>query len=257
MQIVKGPTPSQRLAFELLYPVIHLLWALGIPENVVRAQSEHAYRRCARTLRRGVQREDEPLAALARAAALWSRDPRFLDAAGSPRTLRLGRGAGSFAALLRLAGVALRAREALAYLEALGVARRCDRGCRVRLVSRLPLSSAEALSLAAPVLEAVRWLAEPAESGSRARPSAARGRLCGRASCARVDPRRLPELRRFVRLLGETFVEAVREKLLACALRPSRGGTRKGRLFGVSVHVYTDPGAPSPCPPSRQPSHRP
>lgn len=260
MQIVKGPTPAQaqRLAFELLRPVIHLLWAWGIPENVVRAESERAYRRCARTARRRVSGEQEPLAALARATTLWSQDPRFVDAAGSPRSLRLGRGAGSFAALLSLAGVSLHPPEALAHLEALGVARRCDRGCRVRLVSRLPLNSPGALPIVAPVVEAVRWFTEAAEPDAHARPSAALEPLHRRAICACVDPHRLPELRRFVRLLAETFIESVEEKLLACTLRrPSGRGARKGRRFGVCVRVYTQAGPQPVRPPGRRSSHEP
>jgi hypothetical protein len=245
MDIVKGPTLAQshRFACEVLRPVVHVLRACGIPESVLRVESERAYGRYARISSRGVWTARACFPQLARILTVWSRDPAFIDEAGSPRRLPLGAGAGSFAALLRKAAVSLTASEAIGYLQALECIRRCDRGRRVRLASNVLLGLMGSRFLAAPMLDAVRRFAETAELD-----------LCGRravdtrmhrwADCARVDPRQLPELQRFVRSSGQTFLEAVDEKLLACAV-PRRGAAarrtvRRGLRYGVGVYVHLD-----------------
>lgn len=247
VQPVKGPTPAQsrQLALEVLRPVIHLLRAAGISESALRSQSEHVYRRYARMTSHGVWLAPDHLAQATRAVKLWSCDPDFLDAAGVPRPLPLRSPRGSFACLVRRATVDVRASDILALLEAVGSVRRCDNGRRVRLITSVSPSVVGSRFLAQTVLDAVRRLAETAEYNVCGRPAAAPRRSYQRASCACVDPRQLAEVQRFVHALGETFLESVQDKLLACAVAPVRragraGRARKGRLFGVDIHVYVE-----------------
>jgi Family of unknown function (DUF6502) len=248
MDKVKGPTlaQSRRRAFETLRPLIHVLRACGISEGILRCESERAYRRYARTSSRGVWTDRAEFRQLARVLTVWSRDPAFIDEAGSPRRLTLGGGTGSFAALLRKARVSMAVEEVLADLRALGSVRRCGRG-RVRLASSVLPGILGTRVLAAPILDAVRRFTEAVEHDLCDGQTAER-RMHRWAGSTRVDPRQLPEVQRFVSSCGETFLDAVQDKLLACAIA-HRGGvwraderrrTRKGRRYAVGVYVYLD-----------------
>ncbi len=250
MRNVKGPTldESHCRAFELLRPLVRLLRSAGIPESALRAESERAYRRYARSTPRGLWPARIDLPELARILTVWARDPAFLDDAGSPRRLTLGRGRDSFAQLLRSARASVGTREALRSLGTLRSIRCCDGGRRVRLVTGVLPGRVGTRFLAAPMLDAARRFLETLEQ-SACGDACAASRLVHRWSgWARIDPRRASELERFVRSSGESFLEAADEKLLACAPRLPRSRRRARRVpampsgltYGVGIYLLRE-----------------
>ncbi len=245
MENVNGPTlrESQRIAFELLRPVVHLLRASGITAGAVRSASDRACRRHDPTPSRGIWLDRACFVQLAHVLTVWARDPEFIDEKGSPMRLRLaggarpggGRpGAASFPYLLKKAQVSIGADRALEWLRALGSVRRCDRGQRVRLVSSVLLGVMGDRFLALPMLDAVRRFAETVEHNLCERPAPSERRMHQWVGYASLDARQLGEVQRFVRSSGQVFLDAVDEKLLAC----SRGNGGDRRLFGVGLYVF-------------------
>lgn len=247
----QGPPPreSRRLAFDVLRPLIHLLRAAGIPESTVRAGSERAYRLYAHTRPRGTWLGSAPFAELADILMVWARDPSFIDEKGVPLRLSRGAGPGSFAVLARRAGVTIGSRRALAHLLALGAVRRCDRGRRVRLVSNVLIGVMGGRFLVAPMLDAVRRFCETVEHNLCEPHGAGDGRLHRWADAASLDLRQLPEMQRFVRSSGQSFLDAVDEKLAACSAPRPRRRARNGLPYGVGVYVFMDE-PPVPAMPS-------
>jgi hypothetical protein len=245
MENLNGPalSASRRAGYRLLRVIHHLLRASGIPERTVRSINEQLYRQYARTRARGVWLDCARFLELAQALEMWSRDPEFIDETGAPRGLRLAGGAhprpGSFPYLLRKSGVSLGARSALAQLRALGAVRRYHRGRRVRLVSDVLLGVRADGFLAPPMLDAIRRCAETVEYNVCRRPSDGARLMHRWVGCLSVDPRRLPEVHRFIRSSGQALLDAVGEKLHTSARKP--GNAAKGRLaFGVGLYVYID-----------------
>lgn len=250
MRNVNAPTLEQarRHAFELLRPLVRLLRAAGIPESALRAQSERAYRRYARSTPRGLWPVRVDLPELARILSVWARDPAFIDHSGSPRRLTLGGGSRSFAGLLRRARASVGTREALRCLRALGSVRYCDGGRRVRLVTGVMPGRVGSRFLAAPMLDAARRFLETLEQ-SACGDACGAWRLMHRGSGrTRIDPRRASEFERFVRSGGESFLEAADEKLRACAPRLPRSRRRAlsaspgrgGPLYGIGIYVFRE-----------------
>jgi Family of unknown function (DUF6502) len=234
------PRAARRLAFDVLRPLIHLLRAAGIPEDALRAGSERALRLYGRTPARGVWVGSGVFSQLTEVLTVWARNPAFIDEKGAPRRLSLRAGPGSFAALVRQAGGSVGARRALLHLLALGAIRRCDGGRSVRLVSKVLVGVMGGRFLVAPMLDAVRRFSETVEHNLCERPGATGGRLHRWAGSPSLDPRQLHEMQRFVRSSGQTFLDAVDEKLSACAVpaRSQRAG--KKLTYGVGVYVFMD-----------------
>ncbi|MGH8150391.1 MAG: DUF6502 family protein [Steroidobacteraceae bacterium] len=234
------PRQSRRLAFDVLRPLIRLLRAAGIPEVALNASSERALRLYRRTPARGVWLDSAVFSKLTEILSVWARDPAFIDEKGMPQRLSLGAGPGSFAALVRLAGGSVGARRALVHLLALGAVRRCDGGRRVRLVSNVLVGVMGGRFLVAPMLDAVRRFSETVEHNLCERPGVAGGRLHRWAGSASLDPRQLREMQRFVRSSGQTFLDAVDEKLAACAAPARSRRAGKKLTYGVGVYVFMD-----------------
>lgn len=255
MENVNGPTlrESRRAALGLLCPIVHLLKISGIAEDAFRSAWEQACRAHPRTAARGVWLNRACFLQLADLVRVWARDPEFIDETGSPRRLRLAggvrQGRDSFAYLIKKARVSIEARSALERLQALRAVQRCNRGRRVRLVSDVLPGVAGSRFLAAPMLDAVRRLAETVEHNVCAQAAAAQGRMHRWVGCASLDARQLGEVQRFLRLSGQAFLDAADEKLLSC----SRKRTGRRRLYGVGLYVFVDrAGKPS----GRQPRER-
>ncbi len=257
MDNVKGPTvkESQRAAFEVLRPIVHLLRAAGVAAGAVRSASERALRGYAGVPARGAWMDRACCKQLADVLTVWSGDPEFIDEAGSPARLTLeggpGAGArlgsfarpgsfpypGSFARLLKKAEVSLAAGRVLEQLRALGAVQPCDRGRRVRLVSHVLPGVMGDRFLAAPMLDAIRRFAETVEHNLCARSAGAERRMHRCAGCASLDPRELGEVQRFVRSSGDAFLDAVDEKLLSSARKDAKERLR----YGVGIYVFMDP----------------
>jgi hypothetical protein len=245
MDNVKGPTvqESQRAAFEVLRPIVHLLRASGVAAGDVRSASERALRGYARVPARGAWLDRACFQELTDVLMVWAGDPEFIDEAGAPVKLTLEGGPrpgprpDSFPYLLRKAGVSIAADRALVQLRALGSVQRCDRGRRVRLVSHVLPGVMGDRFLATPMLDAIRRFAETIEHNLCAGAAGAERWMHRSAGCSSIDLRELGEVQRFVRSSGESFLDAVDEKLLSSA----RKDAKEQRRYGVGVYVFMDP----------------
>ncbi len=241
MENVNGPTlpQLQQTAFNVIRPFFHVLRASGITEGALRTASERAHRLYARTPARGVWLTRACFLQLAEILRAWARDPQFIDETGAPMRLRLAgtrRDTGSFAYLLKKAKVSIEAGTALELLQALGSIQRCDRGQRVRLVSNVLLGVMGRRFLAVPILDSVRRFAETIEHNTCEKRSAAAGRLHRWVGCASLDVRRLGEVEHLARSSGEALLDAMDEKLFACA----RKDAKDRPLYGVGLYVFVD-----------------
>ncbi len=242
MENLQGSTlpQSQRAAFNVLRPILHVLRSSGYTESDLRSISERALGLYTHTPARGVWLDDAAFEQLEEILAVWTRDPEFIDETGSPMRLRLDRAArpamGSFAYLLKKARVALGVGSALAQLQALGSVQRCGRGQCVRLVSGVLLGVTGNRFLAAPLLEAMRRYAETLEYNACKKAASAQGLMHRWVSCASLDAGKLDEMRRFMRSSGAVLLDAARDKLLSCSV----GNTKDRVLYGVGLYVYVD-----------------
>jgi hypothetical protein len=91
--------------------------------------------------------------------------------------------------------------------------------------------------LAAPMLNEIRRFAETIEHNVCNDPGPYEGRMQRSAYSATLDPEQFAEVQRFVRLSGQTFLDAVDEKLASCSL-PS--GHKRSLKYGVGVYVFVD-----------------
>ncbi len=245
MDNVKGPTvqESQRAAFEVLRPIVHLLRAAGVAAGSVRSASEQALRGYARVPARGAWMDRACFQQLVDVLTVWAGDPEFIDETGLPARLTLAGGPGpaprpgSFPRLLKKAEVSLTAHRVLEQLQALGAVQQCDRGRRLRLVSHVLPGVMGGRFLATPMLDAIRRFAETVEHNLCARPAGAERRMHRCAACASLDPRELGEVQRFVQSSGDAFLDAVDEKLLSSARKDAKERLR----YGVGLYVFMDP----------------
>lgn len=242
MENLQGSTlpQSQRAAFNVLRPILHVLRSSGYTESDLRSISERALGLYTHTAARGVWLDYATFLQLGEILTVWTRDPEFIDETGSPMRLRLDGaarpGAGSFAYLLKKARVALGVGGALAQLQALGSVQRCGRSQRVRLVSSVLLGVMGNRFLAAPLLEAMRRYAETLECNACKKASSAQGLLHRWVSCASLDTGKLDEMQRFMRSSGAILLDAAHDKLLSCSV----GNTKDRMLYGVGLYVYVD-----------------
>ncbi|MGH8260293.1 MAG: hypothetical protein ACREUG_11435, partial [Steroidobacteraceae bacterium] len=128
--------------------------------------------------------------------------------------------------------------KALAQLRLVGSIRPCDRGRRVRLLSNVVIPVMGRQFIAPPMLDSIRRFAETVEYNLCEGPRPGEGRMHRWAICAALDPSQLGEAHRAVRSTGQTFLEAIDEKLGSCATKP--GAKRRGVTFGVGLYVFVD-----------------
>jgi hypothetical protein len=90
------------------------------------------------------------------------------------------------------------------------------------------------------MLNEIRRFAETVEHNLCDDPGPGGGRIHRWAQCASLDPKEIPEVQRFIRLNGQTFLDAVDEKLGSCALKGNNkhGGVR----CGVGIYAFADDG---------------
>jgi hypothetical protein len=93
--------------------------------------------------------------------------------------------------------------------------------------------------VAAPMLNEIRRFAETVEHNLCDDPGPGDGRIHRWAQCASLDPKEFPEAQRFIRLNGQTFLDAVDEKLSSCALK---GNNKRGLRYGVGIYAFVDDG---------------
>jgi len=246
MQHANGATRrmSETAVFDVLRPIVRILKASGIEEQLLLSAVREAYRaKSSSPVVRGVWLDHSKFVSLADAVTVWARDPEFIDETGSPMKLSIKPGPRSFASLLKKAHVSIRAEYALRDLETLGSVRVCDAGRRVRLASHVLLTVSGKRFLAAPMINEIRRFAETVEHNLCERPGPTEGRMHRWAQCDALDPRQFTEVQRFVRLGGQTLLDAVDEKLGSCR---ARRGERKRITYGLGMYVFVDKGKKKP-----------
>lgn len=231
----------QELSFDVVRSVVRILIACGVDEHSIRSATEKSCKRYVRDPAPGVQRTHVPFLELADVVMVWATDPDFIDETGAPMKLRLNGGRQSFETLLRKVGVSIPAGSALEHLEALGTVQRCDRGRRVRFVSNVLLAVSGNQFVATPLLDSVRRFLATIEHNLCEKRAAGYGLMQRWAACSSLDPEQLPEVQRFVRLSGQTFLNAVDEKLGSCQ---TKGRKKTGLRYGIGVYAFLDRGAP-------------
>ncbi|GEM_PF-6137789 len=243
MEYVNGAAPqgSHRAIFDVLRPIVRVLRASGFAESAIRSAADQACRLYSETPVRGVWLDQGRIAELVDVVMVWSRDPDFIDEAGLPRRLSVGGGAASFPALLRRARCSVPSGRALAELQALGSVQSCDQGRRVRLLSNVLIPVTGKGFVVPPMIGSIRRFAETIEHNLCENPRPGEGRMHRWASCAELDPRQLGEVQRFVRANGQTFLEAMDEKLSACAMvGGKRSAKQRGITYGVGLYVFVE-----------------
>jgi hypothetical protein len=244
---------ARETVFDVLRPVVRVLRASGFREEAIRSAAERACRLYAGSPDRSVRVDYARIIGLARVVTTWARDPDFVDESGTPRTLGIEGGAGSFGALLRKAGCSIARPEALSQLEALGCIRRCDRGRRIRLLSRVVITVMGERFADEPLLRSMRHFAETVEHNLCRGSGRGEPRLHRWATSTALDPAQLGEVQRYVRANGQTFLEAVDEKLSACSREGNHhraGAGGRALTYGVGLYVFVD--EPKPRPRSRR-----
>jgi len=247
MPYVRGTTTtrSRRVVFDVMRPVIRILRVSGFSEEEIRAVVARACKLYARSPARGIWLDQTHglgldqarITELMNLLRVWSQDPEFVDDSGQPKRLRLESGAGSFHALLRRAKCSLASRRTLEQLQALGSVQLCDRGRRVRLLSNVLIVVVGNRFVVAPSIDSIRRFAETIEHNLCEGTRPGEGRIHRWATCDTLDPTQLEEVQRFVRTNGQTFLEALDEKLISSAVTRGR---RRGISYGVGLYVFSD-----------------
>jgi len=231
-----SPVPNE-LVFDVVRPLVRILIACGISERRIRSATERACREYVQDPAPAVQRARVPFLELADVVMVWATDPDFIDETGSPMKLRVAGGRHSFERLLKKVGISIPPASALEHLEALGTVQRCDRGRRVRFVSNVLLAVSGNQFVATPLLDSVRRFLETIEHNLYEKRSAGFGLMQRWAVCSSLDPEQFSEAQRFVRLSGQSFLNAADEKLGSCK---TKGSQNTGRPYGIGIYAFLD-----------------
>jgi hypothetical protein len=218
-----------------LRPVMRILKRSGIGDETIMDAVSAICRQYRTEPACGIACDSARVRALADILMVWSRDPEFIDERGLPMDLHLGKFDLSFGYLLKKARISVPELEAVEQLCALRAVQLCDRKRKVRLKSRVLISATGYRFLISPVLDEIRRFAETVEHNICEAPSALDGRMQRTTLCASLDPKRLIEVQSFARQTGQSFLEALDEKLGSCT---SRG--KRGLEYGAGVYIFVD-----------------
>jgi hypothetical protein len=239
---IKG---SREIVFNVMRPVVRILRVSGFTEEEILSVVGHACKLYARSPARGIWLDQthglgldqERITELMNLLRVWSQDPEFVDETGQPKRLSLENSAGSFRALLRRAKCSLTAQRTLQQLQALGSVQLCDRGRKARLLSNVLIVVVGNRFVVAPSIDSIRRFAETIEHNLCEGSRPGEGRIHRWAACDTLNPAQIDEIQRFVRSNGQTFLEALDEKLITSALPRGR---RRGIPYGVGLYVFSD-----------------
>lgn len=238
-------TGSHQILFNVLRPVVRILRVSGFAEEEIRSVVARACKLYARTPARGIWLDQthglgldqSRITELMNLLRVWSQDPEFVDENGQPKRLSLDAGAGSFRALLRRAKCSHASRRTLEQLQSLGSVQLCNQGKRVRLLSNVLIVVVGNRFVVAPSIDSIRRFAETIEHNLCGGTRPGEGRIHRWAACDALDPAQVEEIQRFVRSNGQTFLEALDEKLISSARTKGR---RRGISYGVGLYVFSD-----------------
>ncbi|MGQ0835099.1 MAG: DUF6502 family protein [Gammaproteobacteria bacterium] len=216
----------------------------GRPTNVSRtAMLTGLARREVRKQRELLQTRDESWAGYVTKGSLllsaWHQDPEFIDARGEPKRLALQGPGATFSELARRCGASdIPVPTLLKELKSAGaVAESADGLLEARMRSYIPKSMDERL---------IRlWGSVVADVGSTfghnlTRTAREPSRFERAAVNDRVDPRALPEFRKFLELEGQRFLERVDAWLTAHEIPGHERASSPGMRLGAGVYHVQD-----------------
>lgn len=229
-----------RWAFAVLRPIVRLLRAAGVTEDVIHAQVTRALALHRQDTIRG--RMDAPMSqervrTLSDLLGRWSRSPDWAGPDGMPRDLSLARdGPRSFPALVETLKPAMPASEALDLLERFGAVTRVADGHRVRLLSAVLLVTSEDGFAAEPILTDLRRFAQTIEYNVFEKGASGPGRFQMSTLRSNVDPARSDEFGRYVRRTGGVMLAAADDELA----RYENPDLEQPECFGIGVFMFRD-----------------
>jgi Family of unknown function (DUF6502) len=233
------PDHPLSVAQAVFRPLVRLLKASGIRDLTILAAVGLTCKKYANEPVTGCWLDGARFSQLSEILSVWMQDPDFSDENGEPCKLNLGRKSPCLSDVLRKSGVLAHPDQTLEELRELGAVQVCGRN-RLRLVSNVLFSVRGKNFLAVPSFNAIRRLAETIEHNVLDSPGALEGLMQRSAYCLSLDQRQFNEVQRFVRLGGQTFLDAVDEKLRVSVTHEKR---RAGPRYGVGVYVFVDPPA--------------
>jgi hypothetical protein len=229
-----------RWAFAVLRPIVRLLRAAGVTEEMIHAHVSRALALHRQDTVRG--RLDAPMSqdrvrALGNLLASWSRSPDWAGADGMPRDLALGNEEPrSFPALVALQSPGMSPDEVLALLERFGAVARVTDGTRVRLLSAVLLHTSEEGFAAEPVLTDLRRFAETIEYNVFEKAANGPGRFQMSTLRSNIDPARAEDFARYVRRTGGGMLAAADDELA----RYENREVSQPESFGIGVFMFRD-----------------
>jgi len=229
-----------RWAFAVLRPIVRLLRAAGVTEEVIRAQVTRALALHRQDTIRG--RLDAPMSqervrGLSDLLGRWSRSPDWAGPDGMPRDLALTEDEPKgFPALVATLKPAMPTIEALELLERFGAVARVAEGLRVRLLSAVLLHTSEEGFAAEPVLTDLRRFARTIEYNVFEKAANGPGRFQMSTLRSNVDPGRSDEFGRYVRRNSGVMLAAADDELA----RYENPDVEQPECFGVGVFMFRD-----------------
>lgn len=233
-------TPLSRWAFAVLRPIVRLLSAAGVTEDIIHAQVNRAlalHREDSIRGRLDAPMSQERVRALSNLLASWSRSPDWAGADGMPRDLALDDDAlRSFPALVAAHSPGMRVSEVLALLERFGAVARVAEGTHVRLLSAVLLHTSQEGFAAEPVLTDLRRFAQTIEYNVFEKAAHGPGRFQMSTLRSNIDPARAEDFGRYVRRSGGMMLTAADDELA----RHENADIAQPESFGIGVFMFRD-----------------
>jgi hypothetical protein len=229
-----------RWAFIVLRPIVRLLRAAGVTEEIIHAQVGRALALHRNDTIRG--RLDGPVSqerarALGNLLSSWSRSPDWAGADGQPRELSLADdGPGGFAALAKTQLPAATAAEVLTLLERFGAVARVADGTRVRLLSAVLVHTSQDGFAAETLLTDLRRFAQTLEYNVFEKAGSGPGRFQASTLRSNIDPARAEDFGRYVRRAGGVMLAAADDELA----RHENPEVSHPECFGIGVFMFRD-----------------
>lgn len=229
-----------RWAFAVLRPIVRLLRAAGVTEDVIHAQVTRALALHRQDTIRG--RLDAPMSqegvrTLSDLLGRWSRSPDWAGLDGMPRDLTLADDEPkSFPALVATMKPPMPAIEALELLERFGAVARVAEGRCVRLLSAVLLVTAEDGFAAEPILTDLRRFAQTIEYNVFEKGASGPGRFQMSTLRGNIDPARADEFGRYVRRTSSVMLTAADDELA----RYENPDVEQPECFGIGVFMFRD-----------------
>lgn len=233
-------SPLSRWAFAVLRPVVRVLRAAGVTEDLIVAHVQRAIALHREDPVRG--RLDAPMSqsmmrSLGDLIGRWSRSPDWAGPDGMPRDLALQSDEHpNFEDLVRTLEPAASLAQVLSQLEQFGTVVRVADGSRVRLLSAVLLHASSEGFAAEPVLTDLRRFARTIEFNVFERSVSGPGRMQMSTLRSHVDPARFHEFDRYMRRTGPLYLTAADDELG----RYEDTNTLRPESFGVGLFVFRE-----------------